>query len=248
MAYLINTSTPLSKTIGRAQFTKYATFIGIVLSMFSFFVHSATESQIEQIKTAAEQHILASVEQPVGGELTVNAADIDARIKATDCPEPLDTSASSTSSTRSNINVLVECPADDWKVYVPVRISAAVPMVVATRQLGRGELVGATDVTISMVELQRFRKQGFSSYEQVVGAKLKRNVRLGDVVERNDVCVVCRNERVTIKAVKQGMTITTQGTALQDGATGDQVRVKNDNSQRIIEGIVTNIAEITITF
>ncbi|MDW3190428.1 flagellar basal body P-ring formation chaperone FlgA, partial [Vibrio sp. Vb0932] len=179
------TSTTLTRTICRALFTKYAKSIGILLRMFSFFVHSATDNQIEQIKLAAEQHILATVEQPAGGELTVNAADIDSRIKATDCPEPLDTSASSTSSTRSNINVLVECPADDWKVYVPVRVSSSVPMIVATRQLGRGEIISASDVTTSMIELQRFRKDGFSSFEQVVGAKLKRSVRLGDVVERN---------------------------------------------------------------
>jgi flagella basal body P-ring formation protein FlgA len=216
--------------------------------MFSFFVQSATENQLEQIRTAAEQHILTTVEQPVGGELSVGAANIDPRIRATDCPEPLTTSASSTSSTRSNINVLVECPIDNWKVYVPVRISASVPMIVATRQLGRGEIISASDITTSMIELQRFRKDGFTREEQVIGAKLKRNVRLGDVVERNDVCVVCRNEKVTIKAVKSGMTITTKGTALQDGSTGDQVRVKNDKSQRIIEGIVTGIAEITITF
>ena len=144
--------------------------------------------------------------------------------------------------------MLVECPTDDWKVYVPVRISASVPMIVSTRQLGRGEIISASDVTTSMIELQRFRKDGFTTYDQVIGAKLKRNVRLGDVVERNDVCVVCRNEKVTIQAVKGGMTITTQGTALQDGSAGDQVRVKNDKSQRIIEGIVTGIAEITITF
>jgi flagella basal body P-ring formation protein FlgA len=99
-----------------------------------------------------------------------------------------------------------------------------------------------------MIELQRFRKEGFSEPSQVVGAKLKRNVRLGDVVERNDICVVCRNEKVTIRAIKSGMTITTQGTSLQDGGTGDQVRVKNDKSQRIIEGIVTGAAEITVTF
>ncbi|MGR5068659.1 MULTISPECIES: flagellar basal body P-ring formation chaperone FlgA [Vibrio] len=241
-------ATPLTMTIGRAVITKYAKSIGIMLSMFSFFVQSATENQLEQIRTAAEQHILTTVEQPVGGELSVGAANIDPRIRATDCPEPLTTSASSTSSTRSNINVLVECPIDNWKVYVPVRISASVPMIVATRQLGRGEIISASDITTSMIELQRFRKDGFTREEQVIGAKLKRNVRLGDVVERNDVCVVCRNEKVTIKAVKSGMTITTKGTALQDGSTGDQVRVKNDKSQRIIEGIVTGIAEITITF
>ncbi|UTZ21046.1 flagellar basal body P-ring formation chaperone FlgA [Vibrio campbellii] len=248
MAYHNMKSTPFTMTICRALFTKYAKSIGILLSMFSFFVHSATESQIEQIRTAAEQHILSTVEQPAGGNLSVNAANIDPRIKATDCPYPLDTSASSTSSRRSNINVLVECPADDWKVYVPVRISASVPMIVSTRQLGRGEIISASDVTTSMIELQRFRKDGFTTYGQVIGAKLKRNVRLGDVVERNDVCVVCRNEKVTIQAVKGGMTITTKGTALQDGSAGDQVRVKNDKSQRIIEGIVTGIAEITITF
>lgn len=248
MAYFTITSTTLTKTICRAVFKKYAIAIGMLLGMFSFFVHSASENQIEQIKTAAEQHILATVDQPTGGELSVSAANIDSRIKATDCPEPLDTSASTTSSTRSNINVLVECPADDWKVYVPVRISASVPMIVTTRQLGRGEIISAGDVTTSMIELQRFRKDGFTDYQQVVGAKLKRNVRLGDVVERNDVCVVCRNEKVTIKAIKAGMTITTQGTALQDGSSGDQVRVKNDKSQRIIEGIVTGIAEITVNF
>ncbi len=248
MAYFTITSTTLTNTICRAVFKKYAIAIGILLCMFSFFVHSASESQIEQIKAAAEQHILATVDQPAGGELSVSAANIDSRIRATDCPEPLDTSSSTTSSTRSNINVLVECPADHWKVYVPVRISASVPMIVATRQLGRGEIISAGDVTTSMIELQRFRKDGFTDYQQVVGAKLKRNVRLGDVVERNDVCVVCRNERVTIKAVKAGMTITTQGTALQDGSAGDQVRVKNDKSQRIIEGIVTGIAEITVNF
>ncbi len=147
MAYHNMKSTPFTMTICRALFTKYAKSIGILLSMFSFFVHSATESQIEQIRTAAEQHILSTVEQPAGGNLSVNAANIDPRIKATDCPEPLDTSASSTSSTRSNINVLVECPADDWKVYVPVRISASVPMIVSTRQLGRGEIISASDVT-----------------------------------------------------------------------------------------------------
>ncbi|MDF2154940.1 flagellar basal body P-ring formation chaperone FlgA [Vibrio sp. CAU 1672] len=234
--------------IRRALITKYANSIGILLSMFSFFTYSATESQIEQIQSAAEQHILTTVTQPEGSNLTVNAANIDPRIKATDCPEPLVTSASSTNNTRSNINVLVECPADDWRVYVPVRLSISVPMIVSTRPLTRGEIISANDVTTSMIELQRYRKQGFTDFRHVVGAKLKRNVRLGDVVERNDVCVVCRNEKVTIKAVKAGMTIITQGTALQDGSAGEQVRVKNDKTQRIIEGIVTDIAEITITF
>lgn len=248
MAYS-NTSLP-SVTIYkcRAFYKSYAKSIGILLTLFSFFAYSATENQIKQIQLAAESHILGNVEAPLGGHLTVTAANIDSRIKATDCPTPLVTSSSSTNSTRSNINVLVECPPDNWQIYVPVRLSIAIPLVTATRSLTRGEVIGAADVSTSLIELQRFRKEGYSEVEQVVGAKVKRVVRPGDVVERGDICAVCRNEKVVIKATQDGMTITTQGTALQDGASGEQVRVKNDKSQRIIEGIVTGIAEVTVAF
>ncbi|ENO1896605.1 flagellar basal body P-ring formation chaperone FlgA [Vibrio vulnificus] len=232
----------------RAFYKSYAKSIGILLTLFSFFAHGATENQIKQIQLAAEEHILVNVEAPLGGQLTVSAANIDSRIKATDCPIALVTSSNSTNSTRSNINVLVECPPDEWQIYVPVRLSIAVSLVTANRSLSRGEIISFSDVSTNLIELQRFRKEGYSDITQVVGAKVKRVLRPGDVVERGDICVVCRNEKVVIKATKDGMTITTQGTSLQDGATGEQVRVKNDKSQRIIEGIVTGIAEVTVSF
>ncbi len=232
----------------RGFYKSYAKSIGILITLFSFFAHGATENQIQQIQLAAERHVASNIEQPAGGSLTIKAANIDRRVKATDCPTPLDTSANTINIKRSNVNVLVSCPSDGWKVYVPVRLSVAVPLITATRTLTRGEIIGRSDLTISMIELQRFRKEGFYNFSQVVGAKIKRTVRLGEVVERKDICVVCRNEKVVIRAVKGGMTITTQGTAMQDGSAGDQVRVKNDKSQRIIEGIVTNIAEVTISF
>ena len=122
------------------------------------------------------------------------------------------------------------------------------PLVTATRSLSRGEIVHDSDVAFTMIELKAYRRQGFTSFSHIVGAKLKKNIRAGEVFERNDVCVVCRNEKVIIKAVKGELTITTKGTALSDGSTGDQVRVKNDKSNRIIDGVVTGIAEITVYF
>ncbi|MCW4440807.1 flagellar basal body P-ring formation chaperone FlgA [Vibrio splendidus] len=243
------TNLPLfSIAMCRATFKTVAKFIGILSILFSFFVQAATPEQIEMIQSAAEQHILETVEQPQGGELFVNSANVDSRIKATDCPIPLDTSASTTSNTRSSITVLVQCVPDEWRVYVPVRLSMSVPLVTITRSLARGEIVGQYDVTTAMISLNKFRRQGFTAPQQVIGAKVKKNLRPGDVVERGDICVVCRNEKVIIQAVKGGMTITTKGTALTDGSMGDQVRVKNDKSQRIIEGIVTSMSEVTVYF
>ena len=144
--------------------------------------------------------------------------------------------------------MLVECSEENWKLYVPVRLTRTGPQVTTTGPISRGQTISAQDLTINMVDLQRVRRQGFSNIEDIIGAKTKKNLRSGEVVESSDVCVVCRNETVTIKAQKSGMTITTKGTALTDGTHGEQIRVKNSKSNRIIEGRVTGIAEVTVIF
>ncbi|WP_237483838.1 flagellar basal body P-ring formation chaperone FlgA [Vibrio hippocampi] len=223
-------------------------FIVCYLIFFSAFTHAATIEQIENIQKAAEGHVLDTIDAPRGGEIVATASRLDTRVFATDCPTILQTSSSNTRHTSSNITVLVECPQDNWRIYVPVKLSISAPLVATTTSLSRGSIVGPQDVTLTMVEQRRFRRQGFTDLDQVIGSKLKKNLQIGDIIERNDVCVVCRNEKVVIKAVKGELAISTKGTALNDGASGDQVRVKNDKSQRIIEGIVTGVGEITVNF
>ncbi len=222
--------------------------IGLFIFFFSIFSYAATTEQIELIQKAAEDHVIQITQVPADGALVVVAANIDSRIKATTCPTLLSTSSTSKGRSTSNITVLVECKEDNWRVYVPVRTKLSLPLVTANRSLVRGEIIDKFDLTISMIELNSYRRQGFDAIKNVAGAKMKKNVRIGEVIERNDICVVCRNEKVIIKAFKGELTITTKGTALSDGSTGDQIRVKNDKSKRIIEGVVTGISEITVYF
>ncbi len=223
-------------------------FIGFLSVFFSLSLSAATPEQVKVIQKSAENHVLNSVDVPEGGELVANAANIDQRIFATDCPAPLKTSSSSNNATASNITVLVECEPDDWRIYVPVRLTITVPMVTAASPINRGQLVTENDVTISMVDQLRFRRQGFSSVDRVIGAKTKKNIRLGDVIEQNDVCVVCRNDTVLIQAKTGEMSITTKGTALSDGSLGEQIRVKNNKSNRIIDAQVSGIGEVIVQF
>ncbi|WP_342752128.1 flagellar basal body P-ring formation chaperone FlgA [Vibrio sp. JC009] len=216
--------------------------------MFSLCCHAATQEQLEIIQKAAEAHVKSIIEVPQGGELIAHAANLDSRLKVTSCPSPLLASSSSKGKRTSNVTVLIECSEDNWRVYVPVRTTLSLPLVTARISLTRGEIISRQDLTLSMIEQNAYRREGFTQPEHVIGAKLKKNIRVGEVLERNDVCVVCRNEKVVIKAVKGEMTITTKGTALTDGSRGEQIRVKNDKSKRIVEGIVTGVAEITVYF
>lgn len=96
----------------------FYSFIGFLLFFFSLAANAATPEQLSMIKEAAENHVLSTVDMPAGGELVVNAANIDDRLFATDCPEPLTTNSSSSNGSAANITVLVECKPDNWRVYV----------------------------------------------------------------------------------------------------------------------------------
>ena len=224
------------------------TTIGFLLLFFSVNVLSATPEQIKKIQDAAEHHVLSTVEKPAGSEVEAQAADLDSRVYATICPIPLQTSSSSHNGSASHITVLVECVPDNWKLYVPVRVTLNVPMITAATPLTRGQVITSQNISISMVNMLRFRRQGFSSESMVIGAKLKHSVRLGDVISQNDICVVCRNESVIIKAGTNGMSITTKGTALSDGNYGEQIKVKNDKSNRIIDAKVSGIGQVVVQF
>lgn len=240
--------TSFSITKCRAFCKLLYSFIVFLLFFFSLNAYSATNQQLEQIQKVAENYVLNTFTLPSGGTITANAATLDNRLQVSDCPSGLSAFSPSKNGSASNVTVLIECKDENWRVYVPVRLRVTVPAVTAAYPLTRGQILNQQDVSLSMVDLLRFRQQGFSSINQVVGSKLKRNIPTGNIISNNDICTVCRNERVTIKAIKKGLQITTQGTALSDGVLGEQVRVKNNKSNRIIEATVSASGEVTVRF
>lgn len=248
MTFQISLRCPIPITNCRAFCKKFYKSIGFLLFFFSFSATSATEMQISNIQQAAQDYIMNTVPQPQGGTLEAKVSELDRRIFATDCPEPLFATSSSTNPSASNITVQVECKIDKWKIYVPVRLIRTGPQVTVTEPLSRGQIISKQNVSITMVDLHRYRRQGFSTIDAVLGAKTKKNLHSGEIIEDRHICVVCRNETVTIKAIKFGMLITTKGVALTDGSHGEQIKVKNIKSNRIISGQVTGISEVTVIF
>ena len=60
--------------------------------------------------------------------------------------------------------------------------------------------------------------------------------------------LVKRGEQVTLIAITSGITVRMMGKALNDAIAGQQVRVRNNNSRRIVEGtaITRGIVEINM--
>jgi flagellar basal body P-ring formation protein FlgA len=59
--------------------------------------------------------------------------------------------------------------------------------------------------------------------------------------------LVRRGETVTVVSRSGGIEVRAGGTALTDGARGERIRVRNDSSRRIVEGVVTAAGRIEVT-
>jgi flagella basal body P-ring formation protein FlgA len=118
------------------------------------------------------------------------------------------------------------------------RAVPTVPVVVATRRLAAGEVVGPSDARLVRVRAQRARPGGAQSLEQVIGQQLRRPIAPETIFAAADLAapeVVQRNAPVLIVLDAPGLAITAEGRALAGAARGALVPVMNLASRAVVE-------------
>ncbi|MFA6279356.1 MAG: flagellar basal body P-ring formation chaperone FlgA [Bdellovibrionales bacterium] len=118
-------------------------------------------------------------------------------------------------------------------------IKKSVPVL--AHRLTAGTMIGAHDLDWITVPEEQINNDVLAQADAIVGQELRRDQAEGDFIRTRDVTpprLVTRGSLVTLKIETPLMLITTQGRALQDGARNDVVRVRNNQSNRIVEGLV----------
>ncbi|ENX3945667.1 flagellar basal body P-ring formation chaperone FlgA [Photobacterium damselae] len=230
------------------RFKFIPSIIGLVSVIFSNNISFAADIDLETIRHSAEAFVQTQITPPKEGELSIEAAQLDSRLRFSHCSEPLETSLPGKQEINNNATVLVRCNHENWQVYVPVRVQLLLPRVVASVPLGRGMVLSPSNLTVALIESRFQRGAIYQSPQALFGAKVKRNVKIGEAVQANDICMVCRNDKVVISAGQPGLKIITQGTALSDGTLGEQIRVKNNRSNKIISAQVSAVGEVDVSY
>ncbi|HIF9218626.1 TPA: flagellar basal body P-ring formation chaperone FlgA [Photobacterium damselae] len=230
------------------RFKFIPSIIGLVSVIFSNNMSFAADINLETIRHSAEAFVQTQITPPKEGELSIEAAQLDSRLRFSHCSEPLETSLPGKQEINNNATVLVRCNHENWQVYVPVRVQLLLPRVVASVPLGRGMVLSPNNLTVALIESRFQRGAIYQSPQALFGAKVKRNVKIGEAVQANDICMVCRNDKVVISAGQPGLKIITQGTALSDGTLGEQIRVKNNRSNKIISAQVSAVGEVDVSY
>ncbi|SON56217.1 flagellar basal body P-ring biosynthesis protein FlgA [Hartmannibacter diazotrophicus] len=153
------------------------------------------------------------------------------------------------SSGRFSGEILINAGAHERTLPVTGVVAEMVEVAVLGHSVNRGDIVNRSDLETTRMDRRRVARDAISSTDRIIGLAARRTLRAGDALTSSDFeepKLVARNSLVTVNYNKPGLTLSARGRALADGARGDLVSVLNEQSRRVIHGIVTGPGEIEI--
>lgn len=220
----------------------------ILLTLLSLPVAAAELQSLDSIRRAAQLFIEAQLEE-APGESEVRVSALDSRLRLARCELPLRADLPSHATPLGKVTVAVRCDgARPWSLMVPVVVSRYAEVLVAARPLGRGHQLQPQDLRWSRADLSRLRGY-YRDLQALQGLMLRRNVKAGTVLTAvmvKPALLIHRGERVTIAAQGSGIAIRMEGEAMQAGARGALIKVRNLSSRRVIEAEVVSAGTVRV--
>jgi flagella basal body P-ring formation protein FlgA len=137
------------------------------------------------------------------------------------------------------------------RLRVRAVIEREAQVVLATRNLSRGDTVAEGDAVAEYRSLRSLPRDSVRRLDEAVGKQLVRPISAGAVVRAGlltQVPVVSRGAQVVLVAAQGGLRITTPGIAKEDGGAGEIVRVVNAMSGKVVNGRVIDAETVEVTF
>ncbi len=215
---------------------------------------TAGQESHERLQRLAESHALEVARSfaPPGAAVKVKAARLDSRLHLAACPVTPETFDPPGQPARSEAVVGLRCPTGaSWSLYVPVRLSITVDVVVLAAPAARGDALDASELSLEPRDVAQLNGGYLASLADAEGLVLRRPVRPGTVLTHSLLerpRIVHRGQRVRIRAEAGGLVVDAEGEALADAAQGDRVRVRNTRSGLVVEGVVDVAGNVVATF
>ena len=217
-------------------------FIGL-LALMSTQAMAIEVQPLESIRDAVQLFVEANLDNSLG-ETVVTVGQLDRRLSLAKCEEPLEAYFPNSVKPMGNITVGIRCEGvKPWSLMVQTRIEQFIDVVVAARPLGRNRTLNIDDIKLSRTDTSRLRGGYYAHLEEASGMVLSRAVKAGTVlttVMLKPAILIKRGEKVMIRAETGSIQVRMEGQALQAGAKGEMIEVKNLSSKQVIEAEVVS--------
>ncbi|GGA27823.1 flagellar basal body P-ring biosynthesis protein FlgA [Dyella nitratireducens] len=231
-------------TLGFAPQPTWA-FAAVLLLALANLAHADTTAT--DLRAAAEQAVRTQF-GTTGSRVVIVPTRLNPRLHLAACAHALQTRIPVRQGIPSRVAVAVSCAGTPgWTIQVPVQMQVFRNVLVTSHPMARGDIPAPGDVHTEERDVARLGYGYIESLDQILGHSLGRPLIAGVVLEPGDFNgreTVHSGEEVELVAQLGGIEVRTHGMALDAGDTGARLRVRNDNSGRIINGVVIGEGQV----
>ncbi|WP_231861990.1 flagellar basal body P-ring formation chaperone FlgA [Legionella hackeliae] len=229
-----------------------------MLGFLLFFTNHVLRAQdiaqsLDLLKEKIENHVLASLATQKNSKIRVEVDKIDSRLKLKPCQDNHLEVFNPYQIPLIRVNTMgIKCqePENRWTLFVPIKITVQKPVLVAKHPLNKGSLINEEDLEIQEIDISQLKQGYFDKTETVVNQACKTNIAQGSVITPQLLqaeSLVHKGEQVAIQAITDNFSVSMEGIAMNEGAAGDVIRVKNLSSKKIIEAQVSARGQVRVS-
>ncbi|WP_312974596.1 flagellar basal body P-ring formation chaperone FlgA [Stutzerimonas nitrititolerans] len=231
-----------------------AVFLSALLGL-SQLVDAAAVTRPQQLIDVTRDFLEQSVtdylqRSQIQGRHEVEVTRLDPRLRLAQCDVPLSTRLESPAQPVGRTTVRVSCEGSlPWSIFVPAQVHLYREVIVASRPLKRDSVLSAADVTLAERDVGLLNQGYLTELDQAVGNKLTRGSQPHQVITPNQISlaeVVRKGDQVVITAKNAAINVRMPGEAMDDGALGEQIRVKNVRSGRTVKARVVGAGHVEV--
>ncbi len=221
----------------------------LVISSITSSTMAANFQSLQSIRMQAEDYIQQyPYESPYSPRFEVSNIDKRLRLKA--CSEPLQVEFTRRDKFHGSTALNISCSqTGGWKLLLPVQIELFDDVLVLTRAVHKGQIIDSNLVKHQKQNISRLNNGYYSQKIELEGLEVGRNMRRGTILtpaSLNPRLMVKSGQRVTLILDYKGLQIRSSGQALQSARRGDVIKVRNNQSRKIVEGVVSGEAQVRI--
>lgn len=145
--------------------------------------------------------------------------------------------------------VKISCKSPSWGFYLPVTVSADIPVVVAKTYILKGEVFTENNIEETFLPHTAYRKGMVESIHSILGKEARRSINITGYVSykmARPPVIVRKNSVVDIIYKSNGLSLKTLGVSTEDGRLGDSIKVLNKASNKPVWGKVLKENEIVV--
>ncbi len=129
------------------------------------------------------------------------------------------------------------------------RVDPLIDIVVAKGTIQKGTSITNADIELKPIRQSLIRGTPYTDLSAFDDLMTRRSIPAGSPITTNDVQIplsIKRGDKVTLLYKTSAFELTAQGRAMQDGRTGDRIKIVNTDSNKNLQGTIVSRGQVEI--